>query len=52
VAEFLKDKVGFLEMSDIVERCMAKISYIKSPSFEDYVSTDQEARLKALELVK
>jgi 1-deoxy-D-xylulose-5-phosphate reductoisomerase len=52
VAEFLKDKVGFLEMSDIVERCMEKIPYIKSPSFEDYVSTDQETRIKALELVK
>jgi 1-deoxy-D-xylulose-5-phosphate reductoisomerase len=52
VAEFLKDKVGFLEMSDIVEQCLAKIDYIKSPSYEDYVYTDKETRLKALELVK
>jgi 1-deoxy-D-xylulose-5-phosphate reductoisomerase len=52
VAEFLKDRVGFLEMSDIVEQCMAKIDYIKSPSYDDYVQTDQETRRKALELVK
>jgi 1-deoxy-D-xylulose-5-phosphate reductoisomerase len=52
VAEFLKDRVGFLEMSDIVEQCMAKMAYIKSPSYDDYVKTDQETRIKALELVK
>jgi 1-deoxy-D-xylulose-5-phosphate reductoisomerase len=52
VAEFLKDRVGFLEMSDIVEQCLAKIDYIKSPSYEDYVFTDKKTRLKALELVK
>jgi 1-deoxy-D-xylulose-5-phosphate reductoisomerase len=52
VAEFLKDKVGFMEMSDIVEKCLAKISYIKSPSYEDYVNTDRETRVRALELIK
>lgn len=52
VAEFLQDRVGFLEMSDIVEQCLAKMAYIKNPSYEDYVHTDQETRTKALELVK
>ncbi len=52
VAEFLKDRVGFLEMSDIVEQCLAKIDYIRNPSYEDYASTDRETRLKAFELVK
>jgi 1-deoxy-D-xylulose-5-phosphate reductoisomerase len=51
VAEFLKDKVGFLEMSEIVERCLDKIDFIKSPSYEDYVNTDKETRIKALELI-
>ena len=51
VAEFLKDKVGFLEMSDIVEQCMAKMDYIKNPSFEDYVNTDKETRIRALSLI-
>jgi 1-deoxy-D-xylulose-5-phosphate reductoisomerase len=52
VAEFLKDRVGFLEMSDIVEQCLAKIDYIKAPSYDDYVQTDIETRKKAFELVK
>jgi 1-deoxy-D-xylulose-5-phosphate reductoisomerase len=51
VAEFLKDRVGFLEMSDIVEQCMAKMDYIKTPSFEDYVNTDNETRIRALSMI-
>jgi 1-deoxy-D-xylulose-5-phosphate reductoisomerase len=52
VGEFLKNRVGFLEMSDIVEQCLEKMDYIKSPSYEDYVYTDRETRQKAFELVK
>jgi 1-deoxy-D-xylulose-5-phosphate reductoisomerase len=51
VAEFLKDTIGFLEMSEIVERCLAKLDYIKNPSYEDYVHTDNETRIRAYELV-
>jgi len=51
VAEFLNEKIGFTEMSDIVERCLSKISFIKSPSYDDYVNTDKETRIKALELI-
>ncbi|HEX8039654.1 MAG TPA: 1-deoxy-D-xylulose-5-phosphate reductoisomerase, partial [Chryseosolibacter sp.] len=52
VAEFLKDKVGFLEMSAIVEQCLNKMAYIKNPSYEDYVDTDRETRLRAFEILK
>lgn len=51
VEEFLKDNIGFLEMSDVVEQCMSNIAFIKAPSFEDYVQTDREVRIKALEIV-
>lgn len=51
VAEFLKDNVGFLEMSEIVERCLEKLAYIKNPSYEDYVYTDNETRIRAYEIV-
>ncbi len=51
VAEFLQDRVGFLEMSEVVERCLAKMDYIASPTLEDYVSTDRETRIKAKELI-
>lgn len=51
VSKFLADQVGFLEMSDIVESCLNKISYISTPSFEDYVETDKETRILATELI-
>ncbi|HEY9049674.1 MAG TPA: 1-deoxy-D-xylulose-5-phosphate reductoisomerase [Ohtaekwangia sp.] len=52
VAGFLKDKVGFLEMSDIVERCLAKMNYVVNPSYEDYVHTDRETRVRASEMIR
>jgi 1-deoxy-D-xylulose-5-phosphate reductoisomerase len=52
VAEFLKDNVGFLEMSDIVEKCLEKMHYIKSPGYDDYVNTDKETRIRAFEMVR
>lgn len=52
VAAFLKDKVGFLEMSDIIETCMAKVPFIQNPSYEDYVNTDAATRELAGSLIK
>lgn len=44
VAKFLRDEIGFLEMSDLIENCMAKASFIKKPTYEDYVLSDKETR--------
>lgn len=52
VAAFLKNKVGFLEMSDVIEKTMHKTSFIQAPSYEDYVQTDTEARYVAKEFIK
>lgn len=52
VDEFLKENIGFLGMSDIVENCMAQVPYIAQPSYEDYVETDKITRIKAQELIK
>lgn len=52
VHSFLKEKIGFLEMPDIVEQCLMKMDYIRNPRFEDYMETDKQTRIKALELVK
>lgn len=51
VAAFLEDKVGFLEMSDIIEKTMQKTSFVQTPSYDDYVQTDTEARHIAKELI-
>lgn len=51
VAAFLHDEVGFLEMSDIIEKTMSKVAYIQQPAYEDYVATDAEARRVAQSLI-
>jgi len=52
VAAFLKDKIDFLAMSEVVERCLEKMSFIKHPTHEDYIHTDKETRIKAMELIR
>lgn len=52
VAEFLREKIGFLHMSDIVAECMAQVPYIAHPQYEDYVESDRLTRIKAQELIK
>lgn len=44
VAAFLQEKVGFLRMSDVIERTLARTPFIVTPTYEDYVATDAEAR--------
>jgi len=51
VAEFLKDKISFLDIPRIVEECLNNTDIIKNPLLEDYIHTDRETRIKALELV-
>ncbi|MDF2457420.1 MAG: 1-deoxy-D-xylulose-5-phosphate reductoisomerase [Cytophagaceae bacterium] len=51
VEQFLKEKIGFMEMSEIIEACMAKVPYIAKPVLDDYISSDKEARRIAKELV-
>ncbi|MHA6249752.1 1-deoxy-D-xylulose-5-phosphate reductoisomerase [Pontibacter sp. CAU 1760] len=51
VSAFLRDEVGFLQMSDIIESCMAKVPYIANPSYNDYVDTDKDTRVSATELI-
>ncbi len=52
VAAFLQDRIGFLQMSDVIERTMRKASFIVNPSYEDYVATDTEARRLAYDELK
>ncbi len=51
VAAFLKDKISFLGMSDVIEKTMQKVDFIKSPKYQDYVETDAVARRIAAEFV-
>lgn len=51
VAEFLKDRVGFLQMSEVIEECMQRMHYVAQPNLEDYLQTDFETRLLAQQIV-
>ena len=52
VESFLKEEIGFLEMSDVVENCLKNSSIIKNPSADDYYACDAETRAKAKEFIK
>lgn len=52
VQAFLTDRISFLQMPEIIEQTMSKITYLKSPVLEDYIQTDKEARILASALVK
>ena len=52
VAEFLKNKIGFLQMSDIIEEVMTKAHFVEKPSYDDYVNTDEMVRVLTNELIK
>ncbi len=47
VQAFLEDKIGFLQMSDVVGNTMEKINFLKCPTYEDYIACDKEARVLA-----
>lgn len=49
---FRKDRCGFLDMGDIIERTMQKATFIAQPTYDDYFATDAEARRIAGEMVK
>lgn len=51
VEAFLKDKITFLEIAQINQRCMQEIPFIASPTYADYVHTNAETRAFALNLV-
>ena len=50
VEAFLKEKIGFLRMSDVIEETMEKVDFIGKPTYENYVETDRIARRIAGEL--
>ena len=52
VNAFLQNKVGFLEMSEMIEKTLERVAYIETPTLEDYEASDKEARIIAAELAK
>ena len=47
VGAFLKEEIGFLQMSDLLEHCMAHGTFLAHPTLEDYIETDLLTRKMA-----
>ena len=52
VHAFLQNKVGFLEMSEMIEKTLECVPFIEHPTLEEYEQSDEEARTYATEFLK
>lgn len=52
VKAFLEDRVGFLQMSDLVLYALEKMPFVKEPSLEDYMLCDNETRILVKEQIQ
>ena len=52
VYAFLRNRIGFIDMTDVIEDTMQKVSYIDKPSLQDYYDSDGEARSYAADMIK
>ncbi len=52
VDAFLHDRVSFLGISNVIEECLDRVSFVGRPMYDDYVRTDEETRRVASERIK
>lgn len=52
VFAFLRNRIGFLDMTDLIEKTMQNIPFIEKPTLEEYFESDAEARNFAASLIK
>lgn len=52
VFAFLRNRIGFLDMTDLVERTMQQVPFIEHPTLDEYFESDGEAREFAASLIK
>ena len=52
VFAFLRNRIGFLDMTELIERTMQNVPFIPQPSLEEYFESDAEARNFAASLIK
>jgi 1-deoxy-D-xylulose-5-phosphate reductoisomerase len=49
---FLRNRIGFLDMTAVVEKTMEKLPFIAQPTLEQYFESDGEARNFAASIIK
>ena len=52
VYAFLRNRIGFMDMTDIIEKTMQKVSFLQQPSLDDYFESYGVARHYAADMIK
>jgi len=52
VALFLQERIGYLQMSRLIEKTLQAASFVKSPTLDDYLQSDAESRAIITELAQ
>ena len=52
VYAFLRNRIGFFEMTDVIEKVISKVSFVEKPTLDDYFESDGEARHYAADLIR
>jgi 1-deoxy-D-xylulose-5-phosphate reductoisomerase len=52
VYAFLRNRIGFLEMTEVIEKTMLHVPFIEKPTLEEYFESDGEARTFVADLIK
>jgi 1-deoxy-D-xylulose-5-phosphate reductoisomerase len=52
VYAFLRNRINFLDMTDVIEKTMQKVAFIEKPTLEEYFDSDGEARTFAADIIK
>jgi len=52
VYAFLRNRINFLDMTDVIEKTMLNVPFIEKPTLEEYFESDGEARNFAADIIK
>ncbi|WP_270516901.1 1-deoxy-D-xylulose-5-phosphate reductoisomerase [Sanguibacteroides sp. AM78-02pH3A] len=52
VDAFLKEKVSFTRMPEIIEETISRVCFIQKPDLQDYIETDREGRKIAVDIIE
>jgi 1-deoxy-D-xylulose-5-phosphate reductoisomerase len=52
VYAFLRNRINFLDMTDLIEKVMEHVAFIEKPTLEEYFESDGEARSFAADVIK
>ncbi len=52
VYAFLRNRINFLDMTNVIEKTMEQVAFIEAPTLEEYFESDGEARNFAADLIK